>query len=120
MKTKILILMVAVFSLALGANAEKKNNKYETVEIKTSAFNEAGKKVVMKTLAFEKGVKAAFFVKESKTVRCVYQPNKTTPANIRTAISKAGFHADDVKRDARAYAKLPKECKPACSCGGKC
>jgi hypothetical protein len=40
-----------------------------------------------------------------------YRTDKTTPDEIRLALSKSGFNADDVKADPEAYKKLDGCCK---------
>ena len=50
---------------------------------------------------------------EKKTITVYYNTKKTDLATIKTAISKLGFDADDVKADADAYAKLDGCCKKA-------
>ena len=39
-----------------------------------------------------------------------YDAAKTSPAQLRTSISKLGYNADNVKADAAARAKLPSCC----------
>ncbi len=58
-----------------------------------------------------KGIKKVQINPEKNTVEVTYRPDKTTPDEIRTALSKAGFDADDVKADSAAYAKLDSCCK---------
>jgi mercuric ion binding protein len=116
MKTRILILLIAVLGLNSNLQAQKNSQKIVTIEITTSAWNEACKKIVRKALAYEKGVTSTEFIENTQTIKCTYQPNKTTAEKIRTEISKIGFNADHVTADPKAYFRLPKDCKPSC-CG---
>jgi cation transport ATPase len=59
----------------------------------------------------EKGIKRVDLDEETKTLKVVYLPSKTSPEKIRKAISRVGFDADDVKADAKAYEKLDPCCK---------
>lgn len=58
-----------------------------------------------------KGIKKVVIDPEGSTVMVTYRTDKTTPEEIRIALSKAGFDADDVKADLEAYAKLDGCCK---------
>lgn len=81
--------------------------KTEEIKIKTSTECDMCKARVQKALSFEKGIKDIDVNYEKKEITVVYNPKKTTPEKIRTAISKAGYDADDVKADPKAYEKLP-------------
>ena len=69
------------------------------------------KEWIEEALAFEKGVKESEVNVEKQIITVTYKKNKTTPENIRKAISKAGYDADDVAADPKAYAKLDACCK---------
>jgi len=58
-----------------------------------------------------KGIKKININPEKNTVQVTYQADKTTPEEIRIALSKAGYNADDVKADPEAYKKLDGCCK---------
>ena len=85
--------------------------KVEEIKIKTSAKCGMCKEKIEETLAFEKGVKRAVLDEKTKIVTVKYDPSKTDSLKIKTAISKAGYDADEVKKDMKAYEKLPKCCK---------
>ena len=67
-------------------------------------------------LAFEKGVKKSKLDIKSKIVTVTYLPTKTNPENIRKAISKVGYDADEVMADPDAYDKLETCCKKGKGC----
>ncbi|HUH26127.1 MAG TPA: heavy-metal-associated domain-containing protein [Flavobacterium sp.] len=58
-----------------------------------------------------KGVKMYELDEETKTMTVYYNPKKTNLATIKTAISKLGFDADEVKADPEAYERLDGCCK---------
>ena len=58
-----------------------------------------------------KGVRDFQVDVNQQTITVYYNPKKVDLAAIRTAISKAGFKADNVEADAEAYAKLDGCCK---------
>lgn len=59
-----------------------------------------------------KGVKMYVLDEEKMTFTVYYNPKKTNLNTIRTAISKLGYDADQVKAEPTAYNKLDNCCKP--------
>ncbi len=102
------LLIVLLFTGNLLAQGQ---GKITEIKIKTSSQCEMCKERIEKTLAFEKGVKKAELDLELKIVTVSYKKEKTDPAALRKAISKAGYDADDVAADKTAYEKLPACCK---------
>ena len=102
--------MLFAFML-LSAGAFSQDKKAETIKIKTSAVCGQCKERIEKNMAFEKGVKTVVLDVDTKIVTITYNPSKTTPDDLRKAISKLGYDADNVARDKAAYAKLPSCCK---------
>lgn len=60
-----------------------------------------------------KGVKMYELDENKKTITVYYNAQKTDLPTIRTAISKLGYDADEVKADPLAYEKLDGCCKKA-------
>lgn len=58
-----------------------------------------------------KGVKMYELNAEEETITVYFNSKKTDLKTIKTAISKLGFDADDVKKDPEAYEKLGGCCK---------
>ncbi len=83
----------------------------ETVQFKTSAVCDMCKARLEKSLAYEKGVQAANLDVPSKVLTVTYNPTKTNPEALRTAVQKTGYDADQLTADARAYDRLPECCK---------
>jgi len=103
---------LAIFTIlifALGSFVNAQGLKY--VKIKTSAVSELCKETIENSLAYEKGVKDVDLDLESKIVTVKYSDKKTTDEDIRNAIAKLGYDADDKKADSKAYSDLPNECK---------
>jgi copper chaperone CopZ len=89
----------------------------ETITIKTSIFcdhcmecDDCGFNIDTHIRKL-KGVRKVTIKPEEKSVEVTFRSDKTTPEEIRIALSKAGFDADDVKADPEAYAKLDGCCK---------
>lgn len=108
---KVKMIMAAVFAALMFGGANAQTPKSVEIEIKVSSQCSMCKETIEKTLAFEKGVTKANVDLDKDVVVLTYKPAKTTPEKIRTAISKAGYDADDVPADAKAYANLPDCCK---------
>jgi mercuric ion binding protein len=57
------------------------------------------------------GVRSATLDVEAQTIKVIYNPEITNEKAIRTAISNAGYTADNVQANPDAYAKLDECCK---------
>jgi mercuric ion binding protein len=101
------IVMLVLFTNSLFAQSKSKAE----IKIKTSAECDMCKNTLEKTLAFEKGVKDAKLDLATKEVTVVYNPKKTNPEQLKKAISNAGYDADEVKANNKAFQKLPECCK---------
>jgi copper chaperone CopZ len=104
MKKSIIIIVLMSVSFMLKAQREQ-------VEIKTSAICGMCKNTIEKDLAFEKGVKSSTLDLETKILTVEYNAKRTSPEKIRTRVTKIGYHADSLKRDVKAYEKLPLCCQ---------
>lgn len=83
----------------------------QTVQIKTSAICGDCKKTIETALNYTKGVKKAHLDVDSKMVTVVFRADKTDPDKIKLAISKAGYDADSIPANPKAYARLKDCCK---------
>lgn len=115
MKTRILMTILAIFFVfANGYSQEKKSKKskkVETVEIQTSAICGMCKKKLEHDIAFEKGVRSVELNDETKVLTVTYKEGKNSKENIKKAITQAGYDADDMPADIKAYNNLPACCK---------
>lgn len=103
-------LLLPVMAFYFSSFSQEKNKK-ETVTIQTSAQCDMCKERIEKAMAFTKGVKKSTLNVEAKSITVVYNPAKTSPGQIREAISKTGYDADSVAADQKAYESLPGCCK---------
>lgn len=101
---------VIMILLSVTVNAQTQAKPAE-VKIKTSAVCGMCKKTIEKALSKEAGVQKSTLDVNSKVVTVEYDPKTTNPDKIRTAISKAGYDADNVKADPKAYKNLDECCK---------
>jgi copper chaperone CopZ len=113
---KTLLIILALFAGMSFSKAQETGSKWATVKIMTSGICEMCKETIETALAYEKGVKKSDFDVESHIVTVTYNTEKTSPDKIRLAISKAGYDADDVKADPKAYDKLDECCKKGAKC----
>ncbi|OFY83923.1 MAG: hypothetical protein A3F72_07505 [Bacteroidetes bacterium RIFCSPLOWO2_12_FULL_35_15] len=118
MKTTLFLGIAAMFVL-FTTPAKSQNETSAELKIKTSAICDMCKETLENALAFEKGIKKSNLDVTSKVITVVYNPKKTTPENIRLAISKAGYDADDIKANPKAYKKLEDCCKKDSKCDEK-
>jgi len=58
-----------------------------------------------------KGIKSVKADVATGTIVVTYKTDKTTPNDIRKAITAIGYDADDMKADEAAFKKLPEHCR---------
>lgn len=111
MKTvKILSVVFAMFLAgSLMAQAQK-------ATIKTSAQCEMCKESIEASLSKLNGVKKATLNPKTKELSVKYDESVVSLEDIKKAVSKTGYWADNVMPDKDAYAALPACCKPQKSC----
>ncbi|MCF8460291.1 MAG: heavy-metal-associated domain-containing protein [Flavobacteriales bacterium] len=109
-----LLLTLTFATISFGGFAQE---KLETIVIKTSIAcdhcmecNDCGFNIDTQVRKAA-GVRKVTINPEENTVEVTYRTDKTTPDEIRLALSKSGFNADDVKADPEAYKKLDGCCK---------
>ena len=119
LKTTTLSGIAILLLIVLMNKAKAQEATIAEVKIKTSAICSMCKETIEKSLAFEKGVKRSNLDVASKEITVVYNPKKTDPEKIRIAISKAGYDADEVFADKKAYDKLEACCKKGAVCTDK-
>src|SRR4051812_8683586 len=73
-----------------------KSQSTDTLYIQTSSVCENCKARIEKNMSFEKGVKTSDLNIEKKTLMVVYNPSKTTPENLRVALTAIGYDADSL------------------------
>ncbi|MDP1800002.1 MAG: heavy metal-associated domain-containing protein [Bacteroidota bacterium] len=113
MKTKMFIslLLVALMSVS-SLFAQKKGDATSVkVKIKTSAVCGMCKATISKALSKVDGLQEKTLDLKTNFITVVYNPTKTSPAKIRKAITMAGYDADDIPADSKAYANLHSCCK---------
>lgn len=109
------ILIVALFTFTLFANA--KGGETKTVTIKTQIYcshclqcGSCGANI-NDHIREGKGIKKVAVDPKTNTITVTYDANKTNVDAIRGAINKAGFDADDKKAPAEAVNSLDGCCK---------
>jgi len=107
-KATVIAVIMVLFTITV--NAQTKATPTE-VKIKTSAVCGMCKHTIEKALSKETGIQKSTLDVKTSVVTVQYDPKTTTPDKIRTAISKAGYDADAVKADPKAYKNLDDCCK---------
>ncbi len=111
LKSIVLSGIVTIVGLFITTTVKAQDATTAELKVMTSAVCDECKTTIEKALAFEKGVKKSNLDVKSKIVTVTYNPKKTNPEKIRLAISNAGYDADDVKANLKAYKKLADCCK---------
>ena len=98
MNGKIRIISMLLFVLLAGnaydlpaQDGRKKEKKTEEVVFLTNIFCDNCRKKIEKNIAWEKGVKDLEVNLEQKTVKILYDPQKTDREKLRKAIEKLGY-----------------------------
>ena len=115
---KLLTFLIVVL---MGMTVFAQKAETQTITIQTNGTCEHCKKVMMENVPQWKGVEKCTYDLKTAKITITYQPQKTSPETLRTAISQLGYDADNVKADAEARAKLPSCCTQANKgqgCGG--
>ncbi len=102
-------IIISVF-MFLGLVGFAQKAKINTVEFPVSGNCDMCKTRI-ENAADIKGVKLSVWNVETKIIKVTYNEGKTTLAKVKEAIAKAGYDADGVKGDNKAYEALPGCCQ---------
>ena len=99
-------------NISISQNTEIKTAPEENIEIRIpTALCKTCEKTLNSALSKVEGVITQDVDIYNKIVNIKYLSSVTSPGKIREAISKAGYDADEIKRNERAYQNLPECCK---------
>lgn len=108
----VLILVFAGFGFTNAQqNAEKDNEKFAEVKIKTTSKCNMCKERIETDLALAKGVNEVTLDLEENIVTVKYRKDKTDEDRIRKALTKIGYDADDMPAGQKAHDRLPACCQ---------
>lgn len=112
---KLLTLLLFVFALTIASAQKQKTNQKAVIQTKIvcdhcKQCETCGQLFNDKLLGIN-GVKMIELDSEKMTITVFYSTKKTNLDAIRTAISKMGYDADDVKADPLGYEQLDGCCK---------
>jgi len=111
----LMILAFTGLSLTGFSQTTKKETKKslltETVQIKTSAQCDMCKMKIEGHLNNQKGVRSSSLDLKTATVTVKYNPERTDAMELKKAIAKLGYDADEVPADAEVYKTLPDCCQ---------
>ncbi|OGU14261.1 MAG: hypothetical protein A2X61_16750 [Ignavibacteria bacterium GWB2_35_12] len=105
------IFLLAAFVFTTTAMAQEQDTTIKEARIKTSAVCGHCKAKIEKAVNKLDGIESADLDSETKIVTVQYHSDVVTLENIKLAINKAGYDADDMTADKDAFDKLPKCCK---------
>ncbi len=106
---KLIFTFGVIIACMTAASAQTSTKEY--VEIKTSAVCGMCKATIEKALDNVDGIKSASLDVDSKVVSIKYDGTVTNVESIKTAITMAGYSADEVPANKEAYDKLHGCCK---------
>lgn len=108
---KQLLLSTLLVAATLAGRAQDRSTDLTNLDVRTSSVCDMCEKTIEEGLVYEKGVKSADLDLATNVVHVSYDPKKTSPERIRTAITKLGYYADDQPADEKAYRNLPACCQ---------
>ena len=106
-----MLLALSVIILSSAYSQENITANNEEVKIKTSAVCEMCKERIEEEMSTIEGVSSSNLDVDTKILTVNFNPAKITADDIRKAITKIGYDADDMAASKKAYNKLPKCCK---------
>jgi copper chaperone CopZ len=99
-------------NISIPQNSEIKTAPEENIEIRIpTARCKTCEKTLNSALSKVEGIITADVDVHDKIVNIKYLSSVTSPGKIREAISKAGYDADEIKRNEQAYQNLPECCR---------
>ncbi|MEI6091051.1 MAG: heavy metal-associated domain-containing protein [bacterium] len=104
-------IITLAFALAFLAATATSFAEVKEVKIQTSATCAMCKTRIEKSINQLDGIINANLNVDDKIATVKYDDKTTNPDKIRKAISMAGYKADDMVADAKAYKMLPDHCK---------
>lgn len=99
-----------MFSGVAGEQAYGKS-KPQTMSVKVSGNCGMCKKRIESTLKDASGVESATWDKKTKVLTVTYQPDSTTPEQIKEKVVASGHDLEDVKAKDEVYEELPECCQ---------
>jgi mercuric ion binding protein len=117
MKTIFKTFLIAFTVMLFSTNVSAQEKKIQTATIKTTIYCDHCKvcetcgQLFNQKLLKEPGVQMVVLDEEKMTIKVTYNTKKTDLGKVKTAISKLGYDADDVKADPAGYKNLDGCCK---------
>lgn len=111
------ILLMFMLLVCSGSAFAQKQKAVEKAVIKTNIYCSHCSKCetcgerFQKVLLREKGIQMVTVDEKEMTIEVVYNTKKTDLTKVKTAITKLGYDADDLKADDVAYESLDNCCK---------
>lgn len=106
-KSTLVIIAIVAFIVSSAFTAKH----IEEAQIKTSAVCGMCENTMKKALMQINGIKEVSLNVENGVLSVKYDPHKVKLEDIRVAITKTGYDADELPADAEAYEKLHGCCK---------
>lgn len=105
------VLFLSISTITMAGN--------KMLKVKTSAICDMCKNRIELVVNNLDGVKKSLLNLDSGIIKIKYNTDKLSETDIRVAISDAGYDADDMPADPKAYSVLPGCCKKGSSCDSK-
>ncbi len=104
------LILVALFTLVLGAGAQQAANGKAVISIPQAQCDSCKSRIEL-YVARQYGVTGITVNVKKKNATVTWLTDRTDIEQIKTHIANCGFDADDVTADERSYKRLPQCCK---------
>jgi cation transport ATPase len=112
---KLKVICITMVMLAAMSVSAQQSVKWSEVTIQTNGTCQACKDKIEGGIAYEKGVKVVDYDLATSKVRIVYNPQKTSVANLCAAINKLGYSANSSPATSKKSCDMKEEKKPSSS-----
>ncbi|HEX8562463.1 MAG TPA: metal transporter [Flavobacterium sp.] len=103
-------LMILMFIIAIGANAQEAKNKNAKYNVEVNGNCEQCKKRIEKAAFSVAGVKSAVWHIDDQMLHLIINEEKTSLTTVKKAVAKVGHDTDDVKATDADYEALHSCC----------
>ena len=112
MNTKVLKAGFIILFTCISFSIFAQKASEETITVKSVLACQSCVDRIQKDLPYRaKGIQTVKADVATNTIVVTYKVGKTTPDDIRKAITLIGYDADDMKADEAAFKKLPEHCR---------
>jgi cation transport ATPase len=105
------IIIILLLTLGISAQAQQKQNKNAKYDVEVNGNCEQCKKRIEKAAFSVPGVKSAVWHTDDHILHLILNEEKSSLADVKKAVAKAGHDTDEVKSTKEDYNRLHSCCQ---------